>query len=374
MAKAKAEDPGELRSKRKAVATLLPYAVRQERDGRPEILDTFLHAARASVMLPLMWNHAVLFAHRLFSEASPRAIVLASPYILWSIDRGDTAQRWEAAASVVPYTEVAAQSVADALFQITANPGLLPVTIKAWSWLTKRPSLPPTSRGLRFGTDLNVVKAVRGLKDTEVLKSYLLLIWSEWNPLWYSDAWQPLWNNRSTDEMCASIREDLGGTGMGHHRADLIKRLDHILGQLDRGLEYLKQHNPRLQEYHFKGMRDQYGKLKDTLLETNVEAIARTSYPMVLLLYILIQADIHRISRNIYMRASSPTSIASRLKPSARPHFICARTSVYFDLTFIHCNFHHVGGSHRSSRPGIVFVLFRYCYCLGPSIPRPARS
>ena len=35
-------------SKYKAISTLIPYAVLQERDGRPEMLDTFLRVARAS--------------------------------------------------------------------------------------------------------------------------------------------------------------------------------------------------------------------------------------------------------------------------------------------------------------------------------------
>jgi hypothetical protein len=41
--------------------------------------------------------------------------------------------------------------------------------------------------------------------------------------------------------MSAAIREDFGGIEMGPHREDLIKQVDHVLAQLDRGLGYLKQ-------------------------------------------------------------------------------------------------------------------------------------
>jgi len=253
-----------------------------------------------------MWSRANRFAGTLFSEASPRAIVLASPYILRQTRREDLVQRWAAAASIVPYTEEVAQSVVDTLLQIVSNHEQLVahVTVKIWSWLTKRPFLPPVSMGRYFGTRPNVVKAVRRLNDTEILKSYLLLLWSEWIPLW---------DNSSLAEMCASVREEFSAIGMGHHRVDLIQRLDHTLAQLDRGLEYLKHHNPLLEDSDIWVMRDQYGKLKDILLETNLEAIARMSCPLVRLLRILTQVDMHRVSHDVYVCAASPVSIGSRL-------------------------------------------------------------
>ena len=315
---AEAEDRDELHSKRKAIATLLPYAVWQEQHGQPEILDTVLRAFRALGTFNLMWDRTNQFADALFSEVlSPRAIVLISPYIFWHMPpRGDFVQRWAAAASSVPYTEEVAQSVVETLLQIAFKRDLLPhVTVNVWSWLTKRPSLQPVSVGRLFGTDLLVVKTVRGLKDTDILKSYLILLWSEWNPRWGSNF----------DEVCAAIREDFGGIGMGRHRADLIQQLDHTLGQLGRGLEHLRQHKPTLKEGDIQGMKDHYGKLKDVLLETNVEAIARTSYPMqAVFTYILTWPDVHRISGDVYVCASPPTPVASRLEHSVSlPHFIC---------------------------------------------------
>ena len=222
-----------LQSKRKAIVTFLPYAVWQEREGRHEILDTFLRVARASKERQLTWNRSRKFPTALLSEASPRAIVLVSPHIRWDRYHGKTelVQRWATAASVVPYTEEVGQSVVDVLLQIASVDRRLVLGLPAsiWSWLTKRPPLPPICMGYHVGTQRHVVEAVRKLKNVEVLKSYFLLVWSEWNNLR---------DDRGFDEMRVSIREDFGGIGMAHHRAELIQRLDHVLGQLDQELEH----------------------------------------------------------------------------------------------------------------------------------------
>ena len=237
------------------------------------MLDAFLHAARASKTMGFGWRHLRQFAKRLLSDASPRAIVLASPHIPWPlIQRGDLVQQWAAAASAVPYTEEIAQSVVDTLLQIASERRLLPhIPADVWSWLIKRPSLPPICRGRFVGTHLHVVRAVRALENIEVFKSYLLLTWSEWNNIWLE----------SIREIGSSVREDFGGTEMGHHRADLILRLDHILGQLDRVLGHLSQQYPGLGRSFLWTMKAEYKYLKKVLQETNIKAIARTSRPVV---------------------------------------------------------------------------------------------
>ena len=188
--------------------------------------------------------------------------------------------------------------------------------------MTRRPSSQLISWRHYLGTSGFVVKAVQALKDIEVLKSYLILVWSEWDSL----------TSNGFDEMCTLIGEDFGEIGMGHHRADLIQRLDHVLGQLDRGLEHLKQHNSEFDEDGLRRAKDQYRRLRDTLLKTNIEAIARTCYPVITLLSILTQVDIHRIPRNVCVRASSTMSIDSRLEPTTlfiRPYrFLCTRSSI----------------------------------------------
>jgi hypothetical protein len=298
--------------KRKAITSLFPYAVLQERDGQPEMLDTFLHAVRASRKGWFMQYCAKKITSTLLSKASPRAIILASSHIPWhfSTDKGDLVQRWTAAASGVPYTEESAQNVVDTLLQIASDDKLSPhITVDIWSWLTKRPSLPPICRGRSIGTHPRVIKAVRALKDIEILKSYFLLVWSEWDFIQF----------RGTNEICASICKDFGGIGMGHHRADLIQRLDYVLGQLDRGLEHLTQHNPDLNRGVMWAMESDYGRIKKILLETNIEAITRASNPMITLLCVLTRVDVRRISRNIYVCTSSPVSVALRMEPSASP-------------------------------------------------------
>ena len=180
-----AEDICLLQSKRKAITALLPYAVWRERDGQPEILDTILHAARASRTSAFMWRHIIQSVSTLLSGASPRAIVLASPHIPWGwlTNRGGLIQQWAATTSVVPYTEEVAESVVGTLLQIASNDTLLrQVTADVWSWLIKRPSLPP---GICWGHDLETcartIETIRALNDVEILKSYLLLVWSEWD-------------------------------------------------------------------------------------------------------------------------------------------------------------------------------------------------
>ena len=110
--------------------------------------------------------------------------MLVSPYIRWDwlTCRGGLVQLWATAVSAVPDTEEVASSVVDTLLQIASQRDLLPhIPADTWLWLTKRPHLPPICLGRNAGTYAHVVKAVRALKDVEVLKSYFLLVWSEWN-------------------------------------------------------------------------------------------------------------------------------------------------------------------------------------------------
>ena len=178
------EDRGPLQSKRKAITTLLPYAIRRERDGQPDMLDIFLRAARASNEWAFTWHQFRGYADGLLREASPRAVVLVLPFISWDwlTYQEDWIQRWAWAVSAAPDTERVAQSVVDTLLQIASKEKLLPyIPVNIWSWLTKQPRLPAICLGRNVGTSAHVVKAVRALKDIEILKSYFLLVWSEWN-------------------------------------------------------------------------------------------------------------------------------------------------------------------------------------------------
>ena len=295
---AEAGNLDELCLKRKAITTLLPYAAWQEQNRQPKMLDALLHAARASKMLGFTWHQVRQFAHEILFNATPRAIILISPHIPWDSlpDREDLVQQWAIATSFAPHTEEVAQNVVDTLLQILSMSDPLPhITIGVWSWLIEQPSLPPVCVGRYFGTKPHVVEAVRRLEDIELLKSYLLLAWSEWDTF------------DSFHEICASADDDFGGVGMGHHREDLIQRLDHILNQLDWGFEYLTQHNPYFREDSFQSMKYQYQRLREVLQETHIKAITRMSNPSIsMLLHILTLMKTHRVSCYVYVHPSSP--------------------------------------------------------------------
>ena len=53
---------------------------------------------------------------------------------------------------------------------------------------------------------------------------------------------------------------------MRHHRGDLIKRLDHVIGQLDRGLGYIRQRESWMPEVLFEEAKVQYRVLREALL------------------------------------------------------------------------------------------------------------
>jgi len=256
-----AADGYSIHRKRKAITAFFPYAILRERDGHHELLEILFHLFRAMVERvhhkdsgPLlldgrmfMWRHIEPLVATLLNEESPnsmkQAMIIASPYLPWTTDELLT-QLLAAATSMVPYTDAIGQSVVDTLLRIANDASPQPqIPAGMWSWLNKRPPLPPASWGRFCGSTQHVVRGVRALKDTEILKSYFLLIWSEWD--------EPQWVG--LDEMCASLREDFGGIGMERHRQDLLRHLDNVLGRMDQGPEHL-------------------GKLRKTLREVQREA------------------------------------------------------------------------------------------------------
>ena len=124
---AEAEDWHPFWSQQVAITALLPFAVREERDGRPEMFNMILHAARASRLSGFMWDHIIEFFSTLFSDASPRAAILVSPHLppSWLTDEQDLVQPWIKMVSVAPHTEELAQAAVDTLLQIASDPDLL---------------------------------------------------------------------------------------------------------------------------------------------------------------------------------------------------------------------------------------------------------
>jgi hypothetical protein len=75
--------------------------------------------------------------------------------------------------------------------------------------------------------------------------------------------------------MQISVCKDFKGIGMGRHRAELIQRLDYVLGELDRRSGHLDQ--PRRQRvvarrFIPRNMKDRYGQFKRILQEVDQEA------------------------------------------------------------------------------------------------------
>ena len=298
---ARVGDLGQIRSKRKAATALFAYAVRREQDGDGGMIDVLLDVIklRAFTIGPQITA--------LFDEGSPdslnRIIVLVSPYVPWDsrvFHSSTVTRRWATAVLAVPYTEEVGRSVVDAVLQIASIKSLQPyIPVGVWALLKEQPSLPPACLGRARGTTACVVRGIRELGDPEILKSYLSLVWSEWYAI-HPDGFT---------DMCASIRDDFGGIGMGGHRNDLVKRLDYVLGQLGQGLGYYQQ-------YH--RLKRQYKELKDILLEVDRETtgiLTRTPSKSTNL-STHSPVGIHRIPLNIYVRAPVPVPVVTCLQHS----------------------------------------------------------
>jgi len=266
---ARVEDLDLIESRRKDIHALFPYAVCQERDRR--MVDAFLNIVRVPQVRRFMAERIVTLLYNAGPDFPDRVVTLVSPYARWGQWEGGgvtqwtaAATRWVAAALAVSYTDEIGQSVVDTLLQIASVDYLQPhIPDDIWAWLKKRPSLPPICDGRLVGTARHVVHRVRELGDVELLVSYFLLAWSEWNAI----------HRDGVAGTSHPIGEDLGGIWMGCHREVLIERLDNVLGQLDKGPEHLKQQNPLLDEDHILGAREQYEYLRGILLEVDREAL-----------------------------------------------------------------------------------------------------
>jgi len=307
-------------SNRKAAAAFFPYAVWKEQHGDPKMVDAFIGLAVASgtekggsvTLERFMWKAIGPFITTLFDEASPnslnRVIVLVSPHVHWETwgFNKTAVTRWAAAALAVPYTELVGQCVVDALLQLASIDSLRPyIPIGIWAWLDKQPPLPCVYSSLHKGTKEtkgDVVRGVRALRDVDILKSYLLLVWLKSDFL----------RKSGFTEMCASIREDFSGIGMGCHREDLIKQLDHVLERL--GQESGSHQKHMLLSGLYKPVEDtRYRKLKEALLEVDREALeilTRKSSRLTDHFDLLTPIDVHRIPLNICLCTPSPMSIA----------------------------------------------------------------
>jgi len=133
----------------------------------------------------------------------------------------------------------------------------------------------------------------------------------------------------------ASIRGDFNGIGMGHYREELRNRLDHVLGQLDLGWEYLHRHRTDLYrlDSNTEITKDRYRELKRALQEVDGEAmeiLTRTPSRFIILFGILTSVDMSRISSGIQYSCvaslthvrnicNAPSSFVHGFRPSDIP-------------------------------------------------------
>jgi len=303
--------------KSEALRLLFWYAIQQERCGDTDLFDAILHLKKREFD---RWCPHELHWHpdawKMFTYASPRAMIFVTPYLDWGKERPsgakDLISKWVAAISVVPHTEEVTENVVDTLLQISANPYLRSsIPADVWSWLNERPSLPPVCKGRRLGGDRDTVRTVRGL-NKGILASYLIMIWSEWKPL----------SDDGFAEMRISVCEDFNGVGNVHHRAELIQRLDYVLGELDRlsgspnaDLEDDKLWRDKL-ERHSPVMKDRYGELK-RILDQETTDILECMPPCFFFLSPLTLMDLHRIPLHLHACPPSPAPVTSHLERSA---------------------------------------------------------
>lgn len=304
-----AVDPNLIRSKHKAIAGLVPYAIRLGQGGQRGIVDVIVRASVASNsnFRTRIWRRVRPYFTTIFDESSPpslnRTIVLISPYIPWGYEpyKKNAVTRWAAAVSVVPFAAEFSPSVVDTLLQIGNVESLQPhIPTEIMAWLKTRPSLPPVCRGREDEFWLGIFQRVRGLGDIEILKSYFLLIWSEWSYFFHY----------RIDEMEISVPERFGGIWMWGHRRDLVERLDYVLGQLD-GID---------EDSIQQRKKEQYGRLREVLLEADMrtmETLTRTPLKLILLGDCTDSVGAYRIPLNLHL-CSAP-SVICRWEGSTPP-------------------------------------------------------
>ena len=268
-------------SKRKPIWTLFPHAVFFGQCLWGKVLAETLRDQRTAwpsrrYVSPV----ATTLLDKPNSRLLDQVVLLASPHTPLSSGFWDNIRvsRWNAIAlsvlegvgenatsvDMVGETAVSgvevSESVADVLLRIASDDTLRPqILAETWAWLTKSHSLSVFSWGRTLGTTGNVVRHIRGLGDIEILKSYFLLVWSEWDFLF----------DGGLDEMEISIRGDFSGAERWDDREELIKRLNQVLERLDRGLAYLRRRKPELKQRGFQLAVQQYKILEITLLEVH---------------------------------------------------------------------------------------------------------
>ena len=292
------EDPdrSQVRSKRKAISALFPFAVFLERSGRRGMVDLISRIAKASGSGKFMWYHVEPFIIDMFNKPNPPSLnwilTLISPCLHWQdgLHGENTVAMPATAASTVSHSGRVDRDVVDRLLRIA---------------FLGFPRPPQGSLEQPIGTGGDI-RQVRALGDIGILKSYLIIVWSEWGSI--DD------QSGGLAEMQASIRENFSGIGMGRHRRDLVTRLDHIIQKLH------LEHNPGfgLDDYMRTVRRamGQYMELKGVVLEVGGEAVNEvTRKPLTFVRFgLLTPANVYRIPCGLHVHFASPVTTVSHCR------------------------------------------------------------
>ena len=274
-----AQDSDAILSKYKSITALFPYAVRRGQEGDSQLLDAFLCAVKYFPYTS-QWTRRYIrqVIPKMLAEGSSntlkRAAIIALPHLeLAWLDSEDICAfigSWTSAAEALEDEEGVCQAMVDVVLQMAFFHSVRAhITPKAWSWLNKRPSLPPRCRGrLLCSIGSNVLPAIRMRNDAKLLTSYLITMWSEWDCAgeWaFEGMCEALW-----EEFCR-VRDDGDGARdevmLRECRKDLLERLNFVLGELGRGLEYLRMRHPDMQLDEFQVIKERYRELRRILIQ-----------------------------------------------------------------------------------------------------------
>lgn len=249
-------------SKHNAICALLPYAILLENHGQQRVANAIMHVVRASkdyyFMSPTPPPYITTLLGKPTSPFRNWLITLLGPCAGWGdgLHGEDTAVGWATAASTVPDAEEVVRSVIGTLMQITDIDSIrLHIPIETWAWLKKWRSLPVADWGKFPKATPDAVRYIRGLGDLEIMRSYFLLVFSDWCGA-PADTFH---------EVESSIKGEFGGIGMQCQREDLLNQLDSVREEVHAKRE-------RNGEDHCSVKLDQYWRLKKVLLEMDREA------------------------------------------------------------------------------------------------------
>ena len=263
----------------KPLTCIFSYAVIAAEGGDTRLLDEVLLAVRRSSQ-GSSWvrRHISLLINGTltgWSDVRLRITLCALPYLedAWfhAADKYPFILRWESAASHIKSTQETGQSVVEVLLRMACAYQWRPhITTEAWKWLKRRPQLPPVCRARSLCcNDLGAISKVESLRDTEILKDYLIVVWSEWD-------WLAPW---VCSYMCDVIRKRFRGERKRGHRDELRDRLVHIQKQLDLGLDHLRKQGSEMSVAYFRPTKEAYEALLETLSEVESLQISRESTP-----------------------------------------------------------------------------------------------